>query len=89
LNESAGLAKSILQTASAQWMFRALQNPPHRLHLKQSIEDSKWQLQRLLHLSAMAHAADTPVAEVLAVIGEESIIVLAEARACAPDYFFG
>jgi hypothetical protein len=55
----------------------------------QSIKDPEWQLQRLLHLSAMAHAVQTPVAQVLAVVGQQAIIVLAEARAGAPDYFVG
>src|SRR5271167_171859 len=52
-------------------MFCVLQSPPYRLRMKQSIEDSEWQLQRLLHLSAAADAAETPVAEVLAVIGQQ------------------
>jgi hypothetical protein len=57
--------------------------------VKQGIEYSEWQLQRSLHLSAMAHAVETPVAEMLAVIGQQAIIVLTEARAGASDYFFG
>jgi hypothetical protein len=79
----------MLQTGSAQWMVCALQNPPHWLGVKQSIEDSEWQLQRLLHLSAVAHAAETPVAEVLAVIGQQAIIILAEARPGTSDYLRG
>ena len=66
-------------------MFWILQNPPHRLRVKQSAEYSERQLQRSLHLSAVAHAAETPVAEVLAVIGQKAIIILAEARAGASN----
>jgi hypothetical protein len=46
------------ELGSAQWMVCVLQNSPHRLGVKQSIEDSEWQMQRLLHLSAVAHAAE-------------------------------
>jgi hypothetical protein len=86
LKKSVGLAKSIFQTGSAQWMSCVIQIPPQRLRLKQSIEYTERQLQRPLHLSAIAHAVETPVAKVLAVVGEEAIIVLTEARAGAPDY---
>jgi hypothetical protein len=37
----------------------------------------------------MADAADTPVAEVLTIVGEKPIIVLAESRKSAPDNLFG
>jgi hypothetical protein len=89
LNECVGLAESISHTGSAQWMHCLLQNPPHRLRMKQSIEDPEWQLQRLLHLSAVAHAAETPVAKVLAVIGQQAIIILTEARSGASNYLCG
>jgi hypothetical protein len=38
-------------------MYRVLQNPPHRLRMKQDTEHSERQLQRPPHLSAVAHAA--------------------------------
>jgi hypothetical protein len=57
--------------------------------VKQNIEYAEWQVQRSLHLGAMAHAVQTPAAEMLAVIGQQAIIVLAETRAGASDYFFG
>src|SRR5271168_1020016 len=79
----------MLHTGAAQWMDCILQNPPYRLGMKQCIEDSEWQLQRLLHLSAVAHAAETPVAEMLAVIGQQAIITLAEARPGTSDDLFG
>jgi hypothetical protein len=37
----------------------------------------------------MADAAETPVAEVLAVIGQHAIVILAETRPGAPDDFVG
>src|ERR1700685_2514949 len=70
-------------------MVCVLQNPPPRLRMKQSIEDSERQLQRLLDLRAVANAAETPVAEVLAGIGQQAIIVLPEARPGASDDPFG
>ena len=70
-------------------MVCVLQNPSHRLRVKQSAEYSEWQLQRSLHLSAVAYAGETPVAEVLAVIGHHAIVILAEARAGAPDNLVG
>jgi hypothetical protein len=70
-------------------MFQVLQIPPHGLRVKQGTEYSERQPQRSLHLSAVADAGETPVAEVLAVIGEHAIIILAEARAGASDNLFG
>jgi hypothetical protein len=70
-------------------MFCVLQNPPHPLRVKQGAEYSEWQPQRSFHLSAMADAAETPVAEVLAVISQQAIIILAEARTRASDNLFG
>src|SRR5208337_4946144 len=82
-------AESMLHTGSAQCMVCVLQNPPRRLGVQQSIENSEWQLQWLLHLSAVAHAAEKPVAEVLAVIGQQAIIIFSEARSGTSDYLFG
>ena len=59
-----------------------------RLRVKQSAEYSEWQLERACHLSAQANAAETPVAKVLAVIGQQTIVVLAEARASTPYNLF-
>ncbi len=72
-----------METAWPRGMLRVLQNPTHRLRVKQGPENSEKQLEKRLkmHLGAMAHAAVTPVAEVLAVIGEQTIIILAEPRA--------
>jgi hypothetical protein len=61
----------------------------HRLRVKQSAEHSEWQPERVCHLSAQANAAETPVAKVLAVIGQQAIVILAEARASTPYNFFG
>ena len=45
--------------------------------------------ERPLELSAPVDAADAPVAEVLAVIGQQAIVVLAETRAGAPNDLCG
>ena len=79
----------MLHTGAAQWMDCILQNPPYRLGMEQCIEYSEGQLQRLLHLGAVAHAAETPVAEMLAVIGQQAIVTLAEARSGTSDDLFG
>lgn len=79
----------MLHTGAAQWMDCILQNPPYRLGMEQCIEYSEGQLQRLLHLGAVAHAAETPVAEMLAVIGQQAIVTLAEARPGTSDDLFG
>jgi hypothetical protein len=47
--------------------------------MKQGAEQAKWQYQRSFHLGAMTDAVETPIAEVLAVIGEQPIVILAEA----------
>jgi hypothetical protein len=70
-------------------MFCVLQNPPHRLRVKQGAEYSERQLQRSLYLSAVAHTEVTPVAKVLAVIGQQAIIILSEAGAGTSDDLFG
>jgi hypothetical protein len=70
-------------------MFRVLQNPPSRLRVKQRAEQAKWPHQRSFRLGAMTDAVETPIAEVLAVIGQQAIIILAEARAGTSDDFFG
>jgi hypothetical protein len=70
-------------------MFRVLQIPPRRLRMKQRAEQAKWHHQRSFHLGAMTDAVETPIAEVLAVIGQQAIVILAEARAGASDDFFG
>src|SRR5579863_3102484 len=62
--------------------------PPH-LGVKQGDEHTKGQLPPSLDLRAMADAAAAPVAEVLAVIGQQAIVVLADARASASHDLFG
>jgi hypothetical protein len=58
--------------------------------VKQSAEQhSEWQPERACHLSAPAHAAETPVAKVFAVIGQQAIVILAETRAGTPHYLLG
>jgi hypothetical protein len=57
--------------------------------MKQRAEQAKWQHKRPFHLGAMTDAVETPIAEVLAVIGQQAIIVLTEARTGASDDFFG
>src|SRR5712671_4603373 len=57
--------------------------------MKQRAEHAKWQHQRPFHLGAVTDAVEAPIAEVLAVIGQQAIIILAEARASASDGFFG
>jgi hypothetical protein len=69
-------------------MYCEFQNPLHRLRMKQGAEYSKWHLQPSFHLSATADTAETPVAEVLAIIGQQSVIILAETRAGALDNRF-
>ena len=61
----------------------------HRLGVKQRAEHSEWQPERACHLSAQANAAETPGAKVLAVIGQQAIVILAEARASTPHNLFG
>jgi hypothetical protein len=61
----------------------------HRLRVEHSAEYPEWQLERTCHLSAQAHAAETPVAKVLAVVGQQAIVILAEARASTPHSLFG
>jgi hypothetical protein len=51
--------------------------------MKQGTEESQGRAP--LHLFAAANSAPTPVAEVLAVIGQQPIIVLAETRPGALD----
>src|SRR5450631_89053 len=57
--------------------------------MKQRAEHAKWQHQRPFPLGAMTDAVERPIAEVLAVIGQQAIIVLTEARMGASDDFFG
>lgn len=64
-----------------------LQIAPHRLRMKQRAEHAKRQYQRPFHLGAMTDAVEAPIAEVLAIIGEQAIVILAEARAGAADDF--
>jgi hypothetical protein len=77
-----------MDTAWARRVFWILHNSPRELRMKQSAESSEWQPQWSLHLSAAVDAAETPVAEVFAVIGQQAIVILAEARAGASDNLF-
>ena len=53
--------------------------------MKQGAEYLKWQPPPSFDLSTSADTADTPVAEVLTIVSEQPISVLAETRAGAPD----
>ena len=69
-------------------MFTALRNGLCPLRVKQRTDNPQWQLQPAFHLCAAADAAETPVAEVLAVISQQPVITLTEARAGAPHNLF-
>jgi len=69
-------------------MVALLRNWPAPLRVKQRTENAQGQLQPSFHLCAAADTADTPVAEVLTVIGQQPIVTLAEARAGAPHNLF-
>src|ERR1700677_4653640 len=61
--------------------------PPERLRVKWGAEQAK--RQPPLHLSAATDTTETPIAEVLAIVAQQPIIVLPEARAGAPDDLIG
>jgi len=59
------------------------------LGVEQAAEYPRRQSQPFLYLSTAADPAETPVAKVLAIIGQQTIVVLAETRAGAPDDLIG
>jgi len=60
-----------------------------QLRMKSSAQEFQWPLQTPFDLGTAANAAQTPVAEVLAIVGQQPVVVLAQARAGAPDDFVG
>ena len=60
-----------------------------RLRVKHGEEYAKGEPQSSFDLCAVADAAEAPVAEVLAVIGQQAIVVLTDTRARAQYDLFG
>jgi hypothetical protein len=60
-----------------------------QLRVKQGHERPQGQAQWLPNLGAVADATDTPVAEMLTIVGQKPVIILAEARARASYNLLG